>query len=81
MAKRRGRPPKVNPTLKEIEERCAEVQATWDEETRISRIADPSLLPYTFQTWHVPIIKTSGIGLELYYFDDLTEGCPFDEEE
>ena len=29
--------PRKNPTPDEIEERCAEIQNTWDEETRICR--------------------------------------------
>ena len=52
------------PTLREIAEGCLEIQKTWDEDTRVSRIADPALRPsYTFH-WEVPVIKLEDLGAE-----------------
>lgn len=53
------------PTPEEIEQGCKEIQATWDEETRLSRIADPSLRPsYTYH-WEIPVVRLEDLGADL----------------
>ncbi len=53
-----------NPTPKEIRERCLEVQKTWDEETRLSRIADHSMHPEYLQRWEVPMVRISDLEMD-----------------
>jgi hypothetical protein len=45
------------PTPEEIRERCLEIQSTWDEETRLSRIVDHRIHPDYVHTWTVPMIR------------------------
>lgn len=44
------------PSPEEIARLCKEIQQTWDEETRQSRIADPRLKNDYVPTWEVPEI-------------------------
>lgn len=53
------------PTLEEIRLACLEVQATWDEQTRISRIADYTKRPDYSYHWEVPVIKVSELGQDM----------------
>lgn len=53
-----------DPTPEEIAERCLEIQKTWDEETRISRIADPSRRPDYVHHWTVPVVSIEELGGE-----------------
>jgi hypothetical protein len=53
-----------DPTLEEIAERCAEIQATWDEDTRRSRIVDPSRRPDYVYHWVVPVVSIRDLGGE-----------------
>lgn len=53
-----------DPTPEEIAERCAEIQATWDEDTRRSRIADPSRRPDYVYHWTVPVVSIEELGGE-----------------
>ena len=54
----------VDPTPEEIAARCLEIQATWDEETRISRIADPQRRPDYVCHWEVPVVSIQELGGE-----------------
>jgi hypothetical protein len=45
------------PTPEEIRERCLEIQATWDEDTRLSRIVDHRIHPDYVHVWEVPVIR------------------------
>jgi hypothetical protein len=53
-----------SPTPEEIAERCLEIQATWDEDTRRSRIADPSRRPDYVYHWTVPVVSIEELGGE-----------------
>ena len=70
MAKKK-RPRYPLPTPEEIEERCKEVQETWDEDTRISRIAYPSDNPNLMYPWTPPVIIVKDLPFEVY--EDMNE--------
>ncbi len=53
-----------DPTPEEIAARCAEIQATWDEATRESRIADPTRRPDYVCHWEVPVVSIEELGGE-----------------
>lgn len=53
-----------NPSPEEIRAACLEIQKTWDEETRISRIADPSRRPDYVHHWTVPVVSIKELGVE-----------------
>ncbi len=53
-----------DPTPEEIQERCAEIHATWDEDTRRSRIVDPSRRPDYVYHWVVPVVSIRDLGGE-----------------
>lgn len=65
-------PRKKNPTPEEIEERCKEIQATWSEETRISRIVDPKMLPPNYHI-EIPVIKTADLTIDIANYDEPGE--------
>lgn len=73
-----------DPTPEEIEQRCAEVRATWDEPTRILRIADPALLPPSYE-WYPPIIATADISRdflpELDEVDDMIDSYVAEDDD
>lgn len=62
-----------DPTPEEIEARCKEIQAGWDEETRLARIVDRKLLPSPHE-WTPPVISTSDIAK-----DFLPDGEDWDD--
>lgn len=62
---------KETPTQEEIRERCLEIQSTWDEQTRRSRIADPKLRPDYVHCWSIPIINVSE--LDISSLDDVID--------
>lgn len=45
-----------NPTEDEIRERCQEIQANWDEQTRNQRLVDKRLRSDYVSEWEVPEI-------------------------
>ena len=67
-----------DPTEAEIEERCKEIQEGWDEETRISRTADPKLLPISYYQWSLPVIKTADLPIDIYSDDAFGEDEDFE---